>query len=146
MSMKEAQERIIENMKKWKRVENASIASTANIIEKVDNPVVRLIMEIIQRDSQMHYRVQQLIQESLESKSLTLQPEELGTVWEMIEKHQKLERETIELATKSLEEVSKSKGMQVQAYLLQYLLTDENKHEEVLANLEKIKKGMYPYA
>jgi len=35
--------------------------------------------------------------------------------------------------------------MVVQEYLLQYLLTDENKHNKILDDLETIKKGMYPY-
>ena len=146
MSIKEAQEKIVANMKQWQKIENAGIVSTGKIMEKVDNPVVRLVMEIIQRDSQMHYRVQQLIVESLESKALSLAPDELATVWGMIEDHVKLERQTIELATKSLAEISKAKGMLVQHYLLKYLLADEKKHEEILINLEKIKGGMYPYA
>ena len=146
MSMKEAQEQIVANMKAWRKIENASIASTGKIMEKVENPIVRLVMEIIQRDSQMHYRVQQLIEDSLEKTALTLQPEELAAVWSMIEDHQKLERQTMELATKSLEAIGKSKGMLVQHYLLKYLLADEQKHEDILVNLEKIKGGMYPYA
>lgn len=146
MSMKEAQEQIVANMKRWQKIENAGIVSTSKIMEKVDNPIVRLVMEVIQRDSQMHYRVQQLIAESLESKALSLQPEELATVWDMIEQHQKLERETVELATKSVEAIGKAKGMLVQNYLLGYLLKDEQKHEDLLINLEKIKSGMYPYA
>ena len=51
MSTKEAQEKIVANMRRWQRVENASVASTGQIIEKTDNPIVRLVMEIIQRDS-----------------------------------------------------------------------------------------------
>ncbi len=146
MALKEAQEQIIENMKRWKKIENAGIVSTGKIMEQVDNPVVRLVMEIIQRDSQMHYRIQELIQESLEAKVLSLQPEELATVWSMIEQHQQLERETVELATKSIEAISKAKGMLVQQYLLKYLLNDEKKHDALLSDLEKIKGGMYPYA
>ncbi len=146
MSLKEAQQKIDANVKQWQKIENAGIVSTGKIMEKVDNPIVRLVMEVIQRDSQMHYRVQQLISDSLEYKALTLTPEELATVWGMIEEHVKLERQTIELATQSLKEISKSKGMLVQHYLLQYLLADEKKHEELLVNLEKIKGGMYPYA
>jgi hypothetical protein len=30
-------------------------------------------------------------------------------------------------------------------YLLEYLLTDERKHDKLLEEMEKIKKGMYPY-
>jgi hypothetical protein len=146
MSLKEAQEKIVENMNQWRKIENASVSSTGKIIEKSQNPIVRLVMEIIQRDSLMHYRVQELIADSLTSKTLSLTPEELADVWGMIEDHVRLEKKTIELAQDSLESIGKAKGMLVQAYLLQYLLKDEEKHEEILANLEKIKGGMYPYA
>jgi len=80
MGLKEAQDKIVSNMKSWQKIENASVSSTGNIIEKTENPVVRLVMEIIQRDSQLHYRVQELIADSLTTKTLTMTPEELGAV------------------------------------------------------------------
>lgn len=144
MSTKEVQEQIIANMRSWQKVENASVVSTGNVIEMTENPIIRLIMEIIQRDSQMHYRVQELIAESLESKTVTLTPEELAKVWDKIEKHIEIEEKTVELAKEALE-VLKGKKMVVQEYLLNYLLMDENKHNRILGSLETIKKGMYPY-
>jgi len=146
MSIKEAQERIIQNMNHWKKVENDSVASTGRIIEKTGNPIIRLVMEIIQRDSQMHYRVQETIADSLERGTVSLSIDELADVWEMIEKHIELERETIKLAKASLEEIGSNKGMLVQAYLLEYLLKDEEKHDSMLAKLEAVKKNVYPYA
>ncbi len=145
MKTKEAQEAIVKNMRKWQKIENASVASTGKIIEQTENPIVRLVMEIIQRDSQIHYRIQELIADSLESKTITLTPEEVGNVWGAIEKHIKLEKETVELAEASLKAAEGKKGLLVQSYLLDYLLKDEEKHNAVLANLEAIKKGMYPY-
>ena len=145
MSLKEAQEKIVQNMERWKKIEDSSVASTGKIIEKTENPIVRLVMEIVQRDSQMHHRVQQLIVDSLTTKTQTLTPEELGDVWGMIEQHVKLEQATVKLAKESLAAIGKSKGMLVQAYLLEYLLKDEKKHEAILNDLAKIKGGMYPY-
>ena len=107
--------------------------------------VVALVAEIIQRDSTMHEKVQAFIQGSLESAAVTLTPDELGKVWHLIEKHIEIEKETITLARESLGAIEGVKGMTVQAYLLQYLLKDEQKHDEILANLESIKKNMYPY-
>ena len=60
-SMKEAQQDLLANMQSWQKVENASITSTGRVMEKTENPIVRLVMEIIQRDSHMHYRVQEWI-------------------------------------------------------------------------------------
>jgi len=144
MSTKEIQQAIVDNMKRWQKIENASVASTGKIIDKTDNPVVRLIMEVIQRDSQFHYRVQEMIADSLETKTITLTPDDLGEVWEMIEKHIELEKKTVELAEEALKNL-KGKKMVVQEYLLHYLLEDEKKHNLVLDQLGIIKKGMYPY-
>jgi hypothetical protein len=144
MATKEIQEKIVANMKRWQKIENASVSSTGQIIEKTDNPIVRLIMEIIQRDSQMHYRVQEFIVDSLESKTISLNPDELAQVWDKIETHIELEKETIRIAKETLETM-KGKKMIVQEYLLNYLMIDEDKHNEVLDKLESIKKGMYPY-
>ena len=114
------------------------------LVEKTDNPILRIIMEIIQRDSQMHYRIQELIADSLETKTLSLTPEELGDVWDLVEKHIQLEKKTVEMAIESLEEL-KGRKMVVQEYLLDYLRIDEEKHNKVLETLSTIKKGMYPY-
>ena len=101
MSTKEIQSKLIETMREWQKVENASVSSTGQVIEKTGNSIVRLIMEIIQRDSKMHYRIQEFIIESLESKAVSLVPQELANVWDMIEKHIKLEKRTVELANEA---------------------------------------------
>jgi len=144
MTTKEIQQQIIANMRQWQKVENASVASTGNVIEKTSNPIVRLVMEIIQRDSQMHYRVQEMVADSLESKTISLTPEELAEVWTMIEKHIELEKKTVKLAHDALQTL-RGRKMVVQEYLLDYLLLDEEKHNRILETLGTIKKGMYPY-
>jgi hypothetical protein len=144
MSTKEIQERIVSNMRRWQQMENATVAATGNVIEKTENPIVRIVMEIIQRDSQMHYRVQGLIADSLDGKAISLNPEELEKVWDLIEKHIRLERQSVDVAEEALAAL-KGKKMVVQEYLLRYLLEDENKHNHILDSLEVIKKGMYPY-
>ena len=144
MTMKEIQQEIISTMKSWQKVENRTVSLTGQIIEKTENPIVRLVMEIIQRDSQMHYRVQQWITDSLESGTVTLTPEELGEVWELIERHIELEKKSVEIAERSLASL-KGKSMVIQNYLLSYLLEDESKHNNLLTSLDSIKRKMYPY-
>jgi hypothetical protein len=147
MSTKEAQDKLVENMRNWQKVENAAVASTGSVIEETDNPIIRLVMEIIQHDSQMHYRVQDLIADSLTTKAVALSTDDLADVWTKIENHIAIERKTIELAKESLEATTKGrKGMLIQRYLLEYLLADEQKHDTLLEKLEAIKKDMYPYA
>jgi bacterioferritin (cytochrome b1) len=145
MSLKEVQEKLVANMKGWQKVENSSVEMAAKISKQTDNPIVRTVMAIIMQDSTMHHRVQQLIIDSLERQTVALQPEELGDVWGMIEDHIALERKTIQHAKEALESLKGSK-MLVQQYLLEYMLTDEEKHNKILDDLEAVKKGMYPYA
>jgi hypothetical protein len=141
MSTKEIQQQIVANMKKWQKIEDATVAATGMIIEKTDNPIIHLIMEIIQRDSQMHYRLQEWIADSLEFKTVSLNYDELDRVWALIEKHIELEKKTLAMAKQSLEAL-KGKKMVIQEYLLNYLAEDEQKHNNLLTNLEGIKKGM----
>jgi hypothetical protein len=144
MNTKELQEQIISDMRQWQKAENASVTSTGHIIEKTKNPVVRLVMEIIQRDSKMHYQVQDFVADSLGAKTVSLTPEELAQVWEMIEQHIELEKRMME-AAKQLLTSMKGKHMVIQQYLIDYLLEDETKHNNLLDRLSGIKTKMYPY-
>jgi hypothetical protein len=145
VTTKELQEKIISNMRKWQKIENSAVASTGKIIEDTENPLIRLIMEVIQRDSQFHYRVQEFIADTLEHKTVAVSTDEVGKVWEQVEKHIELEKETLRLAHEAADAL-KGKKMLVQEYLINYLLVDEEKHNDMLEKLEKIKAGMYPYA
>ena len=141
--VKDLQSEIVDAMKKWQKVEDASLASTGRIIEKTTNPIIRLTMEIIQRDSQMHYNVEKWVAESLQDATISLTPEELTSVWTMIERHIELEHKMIDLVEKLLPSL-KGKGMVVQEYLLNYLLEDETTHANLLKRLAGIKRGMLP--
>jgi hypothetical protein len=141
--VKDLQSEIVDAMKEWQKTEDASLASTGRIIEKTTNPIIRLAMEVIQRDSQMHYNVEKWVAESLQDATISLTPEELSSVWTMIEHHIELERKMVEAVEKLLPSL-KGKRMVVQEYLLNYLLEDETKHANLLKRLEGIKKGMLP--
>jgi len=143
MTVKAMQQHIISAMRDWQKTENASIASTGRVIEETENPVIRLAMEIIQHDSQMHYRVQELIAASLEKEALVLTPGDLAKVWEMIERHVALENKMMNAVNDIITSL-KGKRMVIQEYLLNYLLEDEKKHLSLLQHLEVIKKGMLP--
>jgi len=144
MSTKELQEHIVASMRSWQKVEDASVTNTGKVMEKTHNPVIRLIMEIIQQDSRMHHRAQELIADSLERKTIALNPDELAQIWSMIEEHIQLEKKTVDFAGTALRALA-GKKMVVQEYLLHYLLEDEKKHDKLLDSLSMIKRGMYPY-
>ena len=129
-------------LKTWQGLETATIAHTTDIIARTKNPLIRLVMEIIRRDSEMHHRVQQVLLDSLEKEAFTLTPEELGDIWEMVDKHAEMEKATIELAEKARSNCR----LFVQRHLLTYLIEDEKKHDRLLGQLEDFKRNIYPYA
>lgn len=144
MSMKEMQEKLIENMKHWQKIEVASVASTYKVMEQTDNPVINLVMEVIQRDSQMHHKVQGYIVSTLTEQSPELNPDELAHVWDSIKNHIEIEKQMVSNVKEALS-MLKGKHMAVQEYMLHYLHEDEKKHDMLLETLDKIKAGMYPY-
>ena len=145
MSMKEVQQELVDSMRHWQKIEDRSVESTGQVIAKTENPLIRMVMEIIQRDSQMHHRVQQFIIDSIENKPVALSTDEMGSISEMIDNHLQIENDMVDLVDKALSDV-KNKKMLVQEYLLNFLVEDEKKHASMLDALGVIKKGMYPYA
>ncbi len=145
MSTKQIQEKLVSAMKTWQKIEDASMASCGRIMEKTENPLIHLVMEIIQIDSQVHHRVQDFIVRSLTQQAVALDPEEMGKVWEGLQQHIDIEKKMVGFVEEALASL-KGRKMLVQEYLLNYLRTDEKKHDMLLQSLEKIKSGMYPYA
>jgi hypothetical protein len=133
---------LVATLKRWQELEAESITQTGAIMEKTTNPLIQLVMEIIRHDSAMHARVQQVIIDSLEKEAFHLTPEELGEIWDSIEKHIAMEKETIALADQARRNI---RGF-VQRYLLSYLVADEQKHDRLLDQLEDFKRNLYPYA
>jgi rubrerythrin len=132
---------LVEALRRWQAIERESINHTAEMMEKTDNLLVRQILEIIRNDSVQHHRVQQFIIDSVTKTPVNLRPEDLGEIWDEIEKHDAAEREVIELGKKLRDECT----MFVQRTLLDYLIYDEEKHDKILGDLEKFKKNLYPY-
>jgi len=95
MKTKEIQENLVKTMKHWQGIERKSMASTGAVIGKTTSPLIHLVMEIIQRDSQLHHHVQQFIIDSIESAPVAITPEDMHEISSMIEAHLKLEEEMV---------------------------------------------------
>jgi hypothetical protein len=145
MTTKAKQEELVEILRRWQHVENRSVAASAAIIDKTRNPVIRLVMEIIQRDSAMHHRVQQFIIDSLEREAIHLTVEDLAQVWGAVEAHIEAERETAALIAAAEKSLAGTRNV-VQQFLLAYLAQDEGTHDRLLEALSLIKQGMYKSA
>ena len=135
---KESVERLVKTMREWQGIERHAIETTSKIMEKTQNPLIRQFMEIIRNDSVQHHRVQQFVIDSLTRESVTLTHEDLAQIWEEIEAHDQVERQTIEMAKECKEECK----FFVQRSLLEYLIADEQKHDLILKELEVFKEKM----
>lgn len=144
MGQKEIQESLIQELRKWQKLEAASSESAYKVAERTDNPVIKQVMEIIARDSETHKKVQEFIVRSMTEEAPVITPEDLANIWDGIEKHIQMEKKMVQSVREALEQL-KGKYLVLQQYLLQYLLEDEQKHDHLLEGLRKIKEGMYPY-
>lgn len=131
-------ENMVKVLRQWQGIERQAMNDMAEIMETAKNPLIRMVMEIIRHDSLMHHRVQQFLIDSVTEKDVTLSREDVAEIWEKIEAHDKVEKKTIELA-RSLRDEAISP---VHKQLLDYLLTDESKHDTLLGQLEEVKKDM----
>jgi len=131
-------ENMVNVLREWQGIERASMNDTAEIIERCENPLIRMIMAIIRHDSLMHHRVQQFLIDSMTHQNVTVTREDVAQIWEQIEAHDKTEKRTVELAKQLRDEAWNP----VHKQLLSYLVTDEEKHDSLLEALDEIKKGM----
>lgn len=131
-------EKMVEVLRQWQGIERQAINEMAEIQEETRNPLIRLIMEIIRHDSLMHHRVQQFLIDSVTQGDVALTREDLAEIWGRIEAHDKVEKKTIDLAKQLRAEA----WSPVHKQLLDYLLTDESKHDTLLEQLEQVKLGM----
>jgi hypothetical protein len=129
---------MVEVLRQWQGIERQAINEMAEIQEETRNPLIRLIMEIIRHDSLMHHRVQQFLIDSVTQGDVALTREDLAEIWDRIEAHDKVEKKTIDLAKQLRAEA----WSPVHKQLLDYLLTDESKHDTLLEQLEQVKLGM----
>ena len=131
-------EKLVKTLKTWQGLERQAMSDTTAIVEKTENPLIRLIMEIIRHDSLMHHRVQQFLIDSVTRENVTVSREDVAEIWEKIEEHDRLEKKTIEIA----EELKENAWSPIHKQLLDYLLRDEQKHDSLLVQLDEIKVGM----
>lgn len=143
MNVKELQQQIVSGMKRWEKIEDAALISTSKVMEQTDNPFIRLVMEIIQRDTQMHHRVQEWVANSIADEAAVLTYDDMNKVWKQVEQHMEVERQMVAMVKEMLAAVD-GKRMVMQEYVLNFLLEDETKHANLLERLERIKMGLLP--
>ncbi|MBT3219837.1 MAG: ferritin-like domain-containing protein [Proteobacteria bacterium] len=129
---------MLEVLRQWQGLERQAMNDTSEIIEQTSNPLIQMVMSIIRHDSMMHHQIQQFLVDSLTKQDVAVTREEIADIWDKLEAHDKVEKKTIELATTLRDEAWNP----VHKHLLDYLITDEQKHESLLAQLDELKTGM----
>ena len=144
MTMKEVAEKLVVTLKQWQKAEDEAVQSTGEVIAEMENPMVKAVFEIIQRDAQNHRKIQEIIIQAHESKGFQLTVEQLGELSKVISRHVAIEKRMIGAAQEALDMI-KGKKWVLHEYFLTYLQEDEKKHMGLLEGLENIKRNMYPY-
>ena len=139
--MHHIEEEVVKNFKQWQVLENETISLSEDLQKKSDNPFVKLIMEVIKRDSEKHKIMQQFVIDSFTKEAIHLAPQELIPLAEVLEKHIKAEAKSMGLANSC---IAGTKNF-FASFVASSLISDELKHHEMLTMLDQIKGAVYPY-
>jgi hypothetical protein len=129
---------MIKVLREWQGIERQAMSFTAEISEKTESTLIRLIMDIIRHDSHMHHRVQQFLIDSVTKQDPAVTREDVAAIWDSIEEHDAVEKRTIKLA----EQLKKDAWSPVHKLLLEYLLRSESLHDSLLEQLSEFKSDM----
>ena len=129
---------MIKVLRQWQAVEREAMTATAEISEKTESSLIRMIMDIICHDSHMHHRVQQFLIDSVTKEATAVTREDVVAIWESIEAHDEVEKRTIAMA----EKLKKDAWSPVHKLLLDYLLRSESIHDSLLEQLGEFKTDM----
>ena len=128
-------------LQEWYALEDQTIKYSEELMKKSKNSFVKVIMEMIKRDSEKHKAMQQYAINHLIKEATILTPEDLVPLSDVLDKHVKAEAKSMGLANVAL---TKSKDFFTN-FIISALLSDEVKHHEMLTRLDHIKGQIYPY-
>jgi hypothetical protein len=144
LAIREQRHKIISIITDWESIERESSESIEKVKARGSNPLVRLVMDILANDARLHRRVQEFLLNSLEREPLTLSPDEVGDVIELIRDHARRKAQTVERVQNILGK-TEDRSLGIQKFLLESLLVDEKKHEKLLERIKDVMQGPYPY-
>jgi rubrerythrin len=129
------------NINRWIEIEDLTVGSCDAIMKKSDSVVVKAIMKAIKMDSQKHKELLSIVLDCLNG-TITMTPDELGTISNLLESHAQVERDAIALAEQSLAD---SRNFVI-SHIIKYILEDERKHFAMATDMNSFKSHIYPYA
>lgn len=128
-------EQIITQLREMQEIERSNLSHATQVMERSENPLVRQLMDIAASDALQRHKVCQFIIDSLRT-SVELTPDELELIWREIESYHTRDRNSIEMAR----ELRDSVRFFVQNSMLEYLVLDTEKEDQLFDRLEEFKK------
>ena len=138
--VKHTGEELAKVLKEWYTLEDQTIKLAEDLMKKSDNSFVKVIMEMIKRDSEKHKIMQQFAIDHLTKEAFHLTPQELIPLGEVLEKHIQAEAKSMGLANSA---ITMSRDYFTN-FIVSYLMADEIKHHEMLTKLDHIKGQVHP--
>ena len=138
--VKHTGEELAKVLKEWYSLEDQTIKLAEDLMKKSDNSFVKVIMEMIKRDSEKHKIMQQFAIDNLTKEAFHLTPQELIPLSEVLEKHIQAEAKSMGLANSA---ITMSRDYFTN-FIVSYLMADEIKHHEMLTKLDHIKGQVHP--
>ena len=126
---------LIKAMKVWMDSENQTMKDAEYMKKEVDNPFVKMAMEMLIHDAEKHKIIQQIVIDSLTKEAVHLTPDEFALLKEVLNRH-------IAEASESLMRVMTildKRERRITRYLLSYLGADEAGHRELVGKLNELK-------
>lgn len=137
----EKKERFLANLDKWQRMESLSARTCSEVQKRSENTLIKMIAEVIRKDSESHIEVLKLIKDSLTKEALHLTPDELVEIWDLVDGYHNIEHKSVDIAQEAIRD---SRLFEIR-FLLTYLLEDESKHLKLLNQLDDFKRSLFPY-
>ncbi len=133
----ENSEEFLSLMKEWQTLEDKTITSANDLMKKTANPLIKMTMELIKHDSEKHKLVQQMIIDSIKKQAISISPDELTALSDMLNKHMEIEAKSMTQADKAFQKSE----LFMTRYLLSYLIADETKHHGLMNQLNDLKRA-----
>ncbi|HXX81157.1 MAG TPA: hypothetical protein VEI46_06380 [Thermodesulfovibrionales bacterium] len=127
----------IGGLKEWLKLEDETIRHANATMKKTKNKLVRMTMEMIKHDSEKHKAMQKMLIDSITKEPLVLTPDDLAALSDTLNKHLAAEAKSLELADTALN----NSELFITRYILSYLIADEQKHHNLLAKLNELKRA-----
>jgi rubrerythrin len=133
----ELQEQFLKIIREWQKLEDETIRYSDEMLKVTKNKLVRLTLEMIKHDSEKHKAMQQMLIDSVTKEPFVLSPDDLNALGNGLNKHLAAEAKSLELADEAL----LNSELFATRYVLSYLIADEQKHHNLLAKLNELKRA-----